>query len=515
MDKYVVTGMSCAACSARVEKAVRAVPGVTECAVSLLTNTMGVRGTASPEDIVAAVTAAGYGASPSRGGQALSRGEAGVPQGAAGDALEAALSVDAEMRRLFRRFTASCLILLPLMYLSTGHMMLGWPLPAYLAGNPAGTALAQMLLALAVLALNGRFFVNGLRGLMHGAPNMDTLVAIGAAASFVWSACGLFAMTRALADGDAQAARAFLDNLYFESAAMIVTLITVGKILETRSRGKTTDALKSLVRLAPKTATLLRDGVECAVPAADVRKGDVFVVRPGEAVPVDGCVEDGMSAVNEAMLTGESVPVEKHAGDAVSAATLNGSGFLRCRATRVGEDTTLAQIVRLVSDAAATKAPIARLADRVSGVFVPAVIGIALVTVAAWLVAGMDWDFALARGIAVLVVSCPCSLGLATPVAVMVATGVGARNGILFKTAAALEQTGRTQTVVLDKTGTLTRGEPRVRDLIPVRGTAQNDLLACAMALESRSEHPLAAAITRHAQGNGVLADPVDFFRVV
>ena len=490
MEQYNVTGMSCAACSARVEKAVSKVPGVTACSVSLLTNSMGVEGTASPDAIVRAVEEAGYGASPKQAAGAAPASDAG----AALDAL-----ADHETPRLKRRLIASLGFLLVLMYFSMGHMMWGWPLPAWFEGNHVAVALVQMLLAVAVMVINQKFFVSGFKSLAHGAPNMDTLVALGSSASFVWSTYAVFVMTDAQLHGDGARVMEYMMELYFESAAMILTLITVGKMLEARSKGRTTDALKSLMKLAPQTATLLRDGSEVTVPIGQVRRGDQFVVRPGENIPVDGLVLEGASAVNESALTGESIPVDKAPGDAVSAATVNQSGFLRCEATRVGEDTTLSQIIRMVSDAAATKAPIAKIADRVSGVFVPAVIAIAVVTTAAWLLLGRDLAFALARGISVLVISCPCALGLATPVAIMVGNGLGAKNGILFKTAASLEAGGRTQIVALDKTGTITRGEPEVTDLLPAEGVTEGELLTLAAALEQKSEHPLARAVLAYA----------------
>ena len=490
MEQYNVTGMSCAACSARVEKAVSKVPGVTACSVSLLTNSMGVEGTASPDAIVRAVEEAGYGASPKQAAGAAPASDTG----AALDAL-----ADHETPRLKRRLIASLGFLLVLMYFSMGHMMWGWPLPAWFEGNHVAVALVQMLLAVAVMVINQKFFVSGFKSLAHGAPNMDTLVALGSSASFVWSTYAVFVMTDAQLHGDGARVMEYMMELYFESAAMILTLITVGKMLEARSKGRTTDALKSLMKLAPQTATLLRDGSEVTVPIGQVRRGDQFVVRPGENIPVDGLVLEGASAVNESALTGESIPVDKAPGDAVSAATVNQSGFLRCEATRVGEDTTLSQIIRMVSDAAATKAPIAKIADRVSGVFVPAVIAIAVVTTAAWLLLGRDLAFALARGISVLVISCPCALGLATPVAIMVGNGLGAKNGILFKTAASLEAAGRTQIVALDKTGTITRGEPEVTDILPAEGVTEGELLTLAAALEQKSEHPLARAVLAYA----------------
>ena len=503
MEQYTVTGMSCAACSARVEKAVSAVPGVTSCSVSLLTNSMGVEGTASAEAVVSAVQAAGYGAS--------LKGASCAPTAAA---QEDALA-DRETPALKRRLIASLGFLLALMYVSMGHMMWGWPLPACLADNHVAMGLLQMLLTIAVMVINQKFFTNGFRSLLHGAPNMDTLVALGAAASFGYSTYALFAMTGAQVRGDAVAVMQYMHEFYFESAAMILALITVGKMLEARSKGKTTDALRSLMKLAPQTATLVRGGQELAVPIAQVRRGDVFVVRPGESIPVDGVVLEGESAVNESALTGESIPVDKAVGDSVSAATTNQSGFLRCEATRVGEDTTLSQIIKMVSDAAATKAPIAKVADRVSGVFVPTVIALAILTTAVWLLCGQSIGFALARGISVLVISCPCALGLATPVAIMVGNGLGAKNGILFKTAVSLEETGKTEIVALDKTGTITQGEPRVTDVLPAEGMTQGALLSLAAALEQRSEHPLARAVMMRAEEDGLTAAPVGDFRAL
>ena len=503
MEQYTVTGMSCAACSARVEKAVSAVPGVTSCSVSLLTNSMGVEGTASAEAVVSAVQAAGYGASLK-----------GAPSAPTAAAQEDALA-DRETPALKRRLIASLGFLLALMYVSMGHMMWGWPLPACLADNHVAMGLLQMLLTIAVMVINQKFFINGFRSLLHGAPNMDTLVALGAAASFGYSTYALFAMTGAQVRGDAAAVMRYMHEFYFESAAMILALITVGKMLEARSKGKTTDALRSLMKLAPQTATLVRGGQEIAVPIAQVQRGDVFVVRPGESIPVDGVVLEGESAVNESALTGESIPVDKAVGDSVSAATTNQSGFLRCEATRVGEDTTLSQIIRMVSDAAATKAPIAKVADRVSGVFVPAVIALAILTTAVWLLCGQSIGFALARGISVLVISCPCALGLATPVAIMVGNGLGAKNGILFKTAVSLEETGKTEIVALDKTGTITQGEPRVTDVLPAEGMTQGALLSLAAALEQRSEHPLARAVMMRAEEDGLTAAPVGDFRAL
>ena len=497
MEQYNVTGMSCAACSARVEKAVSKVPGVTSCSVSLLTNSMGVEGDASPSDIIAAVEAAGYGASEKS--VHAEEGERQASLAAAEDSLR-----DKETPKMKKRLIASLCFLIPLMYFSMGHMMWNWPAPAFLEENHVAMGLLQLLLTSAVMVINQKFFISGFRGLIHGAPNMDTLVALGAGASFVYSTYALFAMTDAQARGDMAGVMSYMHEFYFESAAMILTLITVGKMLEARSKGKTTDALKSLMRLAPKTATILRNGAETEVPVEQVRKGDIFVVRPGENIPVDGIVLEGSSAVNESALTGESIPVDKKPGDQVSAATVNHSGFIRCEAARVGEDTTLSQIIRMVSDAAATKAPIAKIADRVSGVFVPAVIAVAAVTVIVWLIAGETVGFALARGISVLVISCPCALGLATPVAIMVGNGMGAKNGIMFKTAVSLEETGKTQIVALDKTGTITSGEPRVTDMIPADGITEDELLAAAYALEKKSEHPLAHAILVRAKERGV-----------
>ena len=499
MEQYTVTGMSCAACSARVEKAVKAVPGVTSCSVSLLTNSMGVEGTASASAIVKAVQEAGYGASP--------KAAAAETPSAELDAL-----ADHETPRLKKRLIASLVFLAVLMYFSMGHMMWGWPLPHWFDGNHVAMGLVQLLLAGIVMVINQKFFISGFKGLLHRAPNMDTLVALGSSASFLWSTYALFAMTRAQVDGNSELVMHYMMEFYFESAAMILTLITVGKMLEARSKGKTTDALKSLMKLAPKTATLLRDGAEVTVPIEQVQKGDIFVVRPGENIPVDGIVLEGTSAVNESALTGESIPVDKAVGDKVSAATTNQSGFLRCEATRVGEDTTLAQIIKMVSDAAATKAPIAKIADTVSGFFVPAVISIAVVTTIVWLLLGHELGYALARGISVLVISCPCALGLATPVAIMVGNGLGAKNGILFKTAASLEAAGRTQIVALDKTGTITEGAPRVTDLLPAEGVTETELLTLAAALESRSEHPLAKAVLADAETKAITPPEVTDF---
>ena len=488
MEQYTVTGMSCAACSARVEKAVSKVPGVSSCSVSLLTNSMGVEGTADSAAIVRAVEEAGYGASP----RAAASPKAAPAQGQ--DALE-----DHDTPVLKKRLFASLGFLILLMYLSMGHMMWGWPLPGFLEGNHVAAGLLQLLLTVIIMVINQKFFISGFKSLWHRAPNMDTLVALGSTAAFVYSTYALFAMTDAQMQGDTAGVMSFMHEFYFESAAMILTLITVGKMLEARSKGKTTDALKGLMKLAPKTATVVREGAELQVPVEQVQKGDVFAVRPGENIPVDGVVLEGSSAVNEAALTGESIPVDKAAGDSVSAATVNQSGFLRCRATRVGEDTTLSQIIRMVSDAAATKAPIAKVADRVSGVFVPAVIAIAAVTILVWLIAGEGIGFALARGISVLVISCPCALGLATPVAIMVGNGVGAKNGIMFKTAVSLEEAGKADIVALDKTGTITNGTPKVTDLIPAEGVTEKELLELAASLEQKSEHPLAGAILEYA----------------
>ena len=504
MEHYTVTGMSCAACSARVEKAVSAVPGVTSCSVSLLTNSMGVEGSATPDAVISAVQAAGYGAS-------LKGAAQSVPSIAE---QEDALA-DHETPVLKRRLIASLGFLIVLMYFSMGHMMWGWPLPSFFDGNHVAMGLIQMLLTIAVMVINQKFFINGFKSLFHGAPNMDTLVALGATASFGYSTYALFAMTGAQVRGDAAAVMSYMHEFYFESAAMILALITVGKMLEARSKGKTTDALKSLMKLAPQTATLLRNGQEVTVPIVQVKRGDVFVVRPGENIPVDGVILEGESAVNESALTGESIPVDKAVGDSVSAATTNQSGFLRCEATRVGEDTTLSQIIKMVSDAAATKAPIAKVADRVSGVFVPTVITIAVITTAVWLLCGKPIGFALARGISVLVISCPCALGLATPVAIMVGNGLGAKNGILFKTAVSLEETGKTEIVALDKTGTITKGEPRVTDVLPADGLTESALLALAAALEQRSEHPLARAVMLRAEEDKLSVSEVSDFRAL
>lgn len=506
MDKYIVTGMSCAACSARVEKAVSAVPGVTSCSVSLLTNTMGVEGTASPADIVKAVVDAGYGAKPENG-------QAGNTQSAA--AMDADALKDRESPVLRRRLIWSLILLAPLMYMTSGHAFLNWPLPAFFDGNYTAYGIVQMLLALAVMVINKKFFVNGFKSTLNGAPNMDALVALGSGASFVWSTVVLLAITRAQADGRLDLVKQYAGDFYFESAAMILALITVGKLLEAKSKGRTTDALKGLMAMAPQKATLIRDGKEVEVGIAEVRTGDIFAVRPGENIPVDGVIVEGLSAINEAALTGESVPVDKKAGDIVSAATVNQTGYLRCRATRVGQDTTLSQIIRMVSDAAATKAPIARIADRVSGVFVPTVIGLAILTTICWLIAGQEMAFALARGIAVLVISCPCALGLATPVAIMVGNGLGAKHGILFKTSESLELTGRTEIVIMDKTGTITKGEPEVTGILPADGISEKELLECAFAVESLSEHPLARGIVARAKHGGLTALEVSGFAAV
>ena len=493
MEQYTVTGMSCAACQARVEKAVSKVPGVTSCSVSLLTNSMGVEGTASPDAIIRAVTDAGYGASQKGASKAANSASASLAE------QEEALK-DHETPRLKRRLLTSLGFLLVLMYFSMGHMMFGWPLPAFFHDNHIAMGLIQLLLSGIVMVINQKFFISGYKSLFHGAPNMDTLIALGSSAAFGYSTCMLFAMTRAQVDGNTEAVSAYMMEFYFESAAMILTLITVGKMLEAYSKGKTTNALKSLMKLAPKTATLLKAGQEVTVPIDQVNKGDVFVVRPGENIPVDGRVISGTGAVNESALTGESIPVDKQPGDEVSSATLNQSGFLTCEATRVGEDTTLSQIIRMVSDAAATKAPVAKLADKISGIFVPTVIGIAVFTIAIWLLVGQTVGFAVARGICVLVVSCPCALGLATPVALMVGNGMGAKNGILFKNAEALQEAGNMQIVALDKTGTITKGEPSVTDLIPAAGVDEDTLLQKAYALEKKSEHPLAKAVTERGE---------------
>ena len=504
MEQYNVTGMSCAACSSRVEKAVSRVPGVTSCSVSLLTNSMGVEGNASSHDIIQAVEQAGYGASlKGVGKEQVSMSEA-----------EEALA-DHETPVLKRRLIASVGFLLVLMYFSMGHMMWGWPLPAWFNDNHIAMGLVQMLLAGIIMVINQKFFISGFKSLWHRAPNMDTLVALGSMASFVWSVYALFAMTRAQVDGDSAAVMNYMMEFYFESAAMILTLITVGKMLEARSKGRTTDALKSLMKLAPKTAVVLRNGQETTVPIEQVHKGDLFVVRPGESIPVDGVIVEGDSAVNESSLTGESIPVDKSAGDLVSAATVNQSGFIKCEATRVGEDTTLSQIIKMVSDAAATKAPIAKIADRVSGVFVPTVITIAIITTLIWLLTGHEFGYSLARGISVLVISCPCALGLATPVAIMVGNGMGARNGILFKTAVSLEEAGKVQIVALDKTGTITSGQPEVTDLLPADDISEQELLSLALALEKKSEHPLAGAVLKYAAERQLTAPEVSDFHAL
>lgn len=507
MEQYIVTGMSCAACSARVEKAVSKVPGVTSCSVSLLTNSMGVEGTASEQEIIKAVTDAGYGASKKGEGAAKT-------QSASASAGEDMLK-DRETPVLKRRLIASLGFLIILMYFSMGHMMWGWPVPGFMKDNHVMMGLLQMLLTIVVMVINQKFFISGFKGLIHRAPNMDTLVALGSGASFVYSTYALFAMTDAQMRGDMDAVMSYMHDFYFESAAMILALITVGKMLEARSKGKTTDALKGLMKLAPKTAVVIRDGKEVQVSIEQVQKGDCFIVKPGENIPVDGEVIEGNSAVNESALTGESIPVDKAVGDKVSAATVNQSGYLKCRATRVGEDTTLSQIIQMVSDAAATKAPIAKIADRVSGVFVPTVITIAVITIIVWLIAGQSIGFALSRGIAVLVISCPCALGLATPVAIMVGNGMGARNGIMFKTAVSLEETGKMQIVALDKTGTITSGEPKVTDIIPAAGVTEDTLLKCAYALENKSEHPLARAILENAKEENAGIEEVTGFQAL
>ncbi|MBQ5916338.1 MAG: heavy metal translocating P-type ATPase [Lachnospiraceae bacterium] len=507
MVQYIVTGMSCAACSSRVEKAVSGVPGVTSCSVSLLTNSMGVEGTASADAVIEAVVNAGYGAS-LKGANDSS-----------GQTVSAAMNEDAladkETPVLKKRLLTSMGFLVILMYFSMGHTMWGWPVPSFFEANHIAMGLLQLLLSAIVMIINQKFFISGFKGLLHKAPNMDTLVAMGSGASFIYSTYALFMMTDAQLKGDTATVMSYMHDFYFESAAMILTLITVGKMLEARSKGKTTDALKSLMKLAPKTATVVRDGAEMEVPIEQVKKGDVFVVRPGENIPVDGTVLEGHSAVNESALTGESIPIDKEPGDLVSAATVNQSGFIRCEATRVGEDTTLSQIIKMVSDAAATKAPIAKVADKVSGIFVPAVITIAIITTFGWLLLGESFGFAIARGISVLVISCPCALGLATPVAIMVGNGIGAKNGILFKTAVSLEETGKVQIVALDKTGTITNGEPKVTDMIPVDGVTEEELLTMAYALEKKSEHPLARAILLKAEEQNLTAEEVTDFRAL
>ena len=507
MEQYIVTGMSCAACSSRVEKAVLKVPGVTSCSVSLLTNSMGVEGTASEQEIIKAVTDAGYGASKKGEGTAKTQSSS---VSAGEDMLK-----DRTTPALKKRLIASLGFLIVLMYFSMGHMMWGWPVPGFMKDNHVMMGLLQMLLTIAVMVINQKFFISGFKGLIHRAPNMDTLVALGSGASFVYSTYALFAMTDAQMHGDMDAVMSYMHDFYFESAAMILALITVGKMLEARSKGKTTDALKGLMKLAPKTAVVIRGEKEVQVSIEQVQKGDCFVVKPGENIPVDGEVIEGNSAVNESALTGESIPVDKAVGDKVSAATVNQSGYLKCRATRVGEDTTLSQIIQMVSDAAATKAPIAKIADRVSGVFVPMVITIAVLTIIVWLIAGQSIGFALSRGIAVLVISCPCALGLATPVAIMVGNGMGARNGIMFKTAVSLEETGKMQIVALDKTGTITSGEPKVTDIIPAAGVTEDTLLKCAYALENKSEHPLARAILEKAKEENAGIEEVTGFQAL
>ncbi len=503
MEQYNVTGMSCAACQTRVEKAVSALPGVKSCAVSLLTNSMGVDGTASPEEIIKAVEDAGYGASKKGAGGAGAG--AGTRGGATEQSAHADSLKDTESPKMKKRLIASVIILLPLLYVSMGHMLWNWPLPPFLDGNHVAMGLYQLILSALVMVINQKFFISGFKGLLHKSPNMDTLIALGATASFAYSVFALFAMTDAVLAQNSERVLYYMNQFYFESAAMILTLITVGKMLEAKSKGKTTNALKALMNLAPEKATLLVDGKEVIVPVDDVKVGDLFVVRPGDKIPVDGIVTEGQSAVNESAITGESLPVEKETGDKVTSATINTSGYMVCRATRVGQDTTLSEIIRMVSDAAATKAPIAKIADKVSGVFVPAVIGIAVVTLVAWLVAGQTFGYAIARAVSVLVISCPCALGLATPVAIMVGNGVAAKSGILFKTSASLEQAGRTQIVVLDKTGTITSGTMKVTDLIPADGTDASELLSAAYSLEAKSEHPISKAIVQFAQANGAI----------
>ena len=520
MVQYNVKGMSCSACSARVEKAVLKVPGVTSCTVSLLTNSMGVEGTASPESIVAAVKAAGYKASLKKGAGKPAGGTAAATAAGATAAAATGTSAteaddalaDTETPQLRKRLSASVIFLLVLMYFSMGHMMWGWPVPAALADNHVAMGILQLLLTGIVMVINQKFFISGFQSLWHRAPNMDTLVALGATAAFAWSVVALFLMTNAQMRGDMHGVMTYMDEFYFESAAMILTLITVGKTLEARSKGRTTDALKSLMKLAPETAVILKDGKEETVPIAQVKKGDVFVVRPGENIPVDGIITEGMTAVDESALTGESIPVDKQAGDLVSAATINRSGFIRCEASRVGEDTTLSQIIRMVSDAAATKAPIAKVADKVSGIFVPTVMAISAITLIVWLALGQNFAYALARAISVLVISCPCALGLATPVAIMVGNGVGAKNGILFKTAVSLEETGKNTIVALDKTGTITKGEPQVTDILALNGESEESLLKKAAAIEAKSEHPLAKAILRRAEADGIEMEEVTDF---
>lgn len=501
MTQYNVTGMSCAACSARVEKAVNSVDGVTSCAVSLLTNSMGVEGTASPDEIIKAVTAAGYGAS--------------LKDGTKKEATNSDELKDTETPKLIKRLVASVVFLIPLMYISMGHMMWGWPLPHFMDNNHVAMGLAQMLFAIIIMVINQKFFISGFKGLINKSPNMDTLIAIGSGASFLYSTYSLFAMTVAQTAGDSAKVMSYMDGFYFESAAMILTLITVGKTLESYSKGRTTDALKGLLSMAPKTATIIRDGAETEVPIENVQIGDIFAVKPGESIPVDGVIIDGETAIDESAITGESIPVDKTEGDSVTAATINSSGYIKCRAVRVGEDTTFSQIIKMVSDASATKAPIAKVADKVSGVFVPVVMCIAVVTFVVWLIVGQKFGYALSRGVSVLVISCPCALGLATPVAVMVGNGMGAKNGILFKTATALEATGKTQIVAVDKTGTVTLGQPKVTDIVPCDNISDDELLSVAYALEKKSEHPLAKAITDAAQQKNISLKETEEFSIL
>lgn len=501
MTQYNVTGMSCAACSARVEKAVNSVDGVTSCAVSLLTNSMGVEGTASPDEIIKAVTAAGYGAS--------------LKDGTKKEATNSDELKDTETPKLIKRLVASVVFLIPLMYISMGHMMWGWPLPHFMDNNHVAMGLAQMLFAIIIMVINQKFFISGFKGLINKSPNMDTLIAIGSGASFLYSTYSLFAMTVAQTAGDSAKVMSYMDGFYFESAAMILTLITVGKTLESYSKGRTTDALKGLLSMSPKTATIIRDGAETEVPIENVQIGDIFAVKPGESIPVDGVIIDGETAIDESAITGESIPVDKTEGDSVTAATINSSGYIKCRAVRVGEDTTFSQIIKMVSDASATKAPIAKVADKVSGVFVPVVMCIAVVTFVVWLIVGQKFGYALSRGVSVLVISCPCALGLATPVAVMVGNGMGAKNGILFKTAAALEATGKTQIIAVDKTGTVTLGKPKVTDIVPCDNISDDELLSVAYALEKKSEHPLAKAITDAAQQKNISLKETEEFSIL
>ena len=501
MTQYNVTGMSCAACSARVEKAVNSVDGVTSCAVSLLTNSMGVEGTASPDEIIKAVTAAGYGAS--------------LKDGTKKETTNSDELKDTETPKLIKRLAASVVFLIPLMYISMGHMMWGWPLPHFMDNNHVAMGLAQMLFAIIIMVINQKFFISGFKGLINKSPNMDTLIAIGSGASFLYSTYSLFAMTVAQTAGDSAKVMSYMDGFYFESAAMILTLITVGKTLESYSKGRTTDALKGLLSMAPKTATIIRDGAETEVPTENVQIGDIFAVKPGESIPVDGVIIDGETAIDESAITGESIPVDKTEGDSVTAATINSSGYIKCRAVRVGEDTTFSQIIKMVSDASATKAPIAKVADKVSGVFVPVVMCIAVVTFVIWLIVGQKFGYALSRGVSVLVISCPCALGLATPVAVMVGNGMGAKNGILFKTAAALEATGKTQIVAVDKTGTVTLGQPKITDIVPCDNISDDELLSVAYALEKKSEHPLAKAITDAAQQKNISLKETEGFSIL